>query len=165
MRTTGVGGTFNAAAGTFTPAAGATSSSFTYTLVGTSPCINSSSVASVTVNPAATITLIPGSGAASQTVCINTSITTITYQLGNGATGASITSGGLPLGINSSFNAVSGIFTLSGTALSSGTFNFIIGTSGGCPSIPATGTITVTLGSGLIIDIPSADDFPECVYE
>ncbi|HEY9663376.1 MAG TPA: hypothetical protein V6C65_33430, partial [Allocoleopsis sp.] len=46
-RTSGTGGTFNAGAGTFTPAPGATSSTFTYTLTATAPCIDDSSVATV----------------------------------------------------------------------------------------------------------------------
>lgn len=49
-RTTGAGGTFNAAAGTYIPAVGATTGSFTYTLTGTSPCVNSSSIATVNIN-------------------------------------------------------------------------------------------------------------------
>ncbi|RTY89631.1 hypothetical protein EKL32_22140, partial [Flavobacterium sp. GSN2] len=44
-RPTGTGGTFDSAAGTFTPAPGATNSTFTYTITGTSPCVNDSSVA------------------------------------------------------------------------------------------------------------------------
>ncbi|MFN8344140.1 MAG: SdrD B-like domain-containing protein [Spirosomataceae bacterium] len=57
-RTSGTGGTFNAAAGTFTPAAGATTSTFTYTITGTAPCPNDNAIATVTVNPAPTLTLV-----------------------------------------------------------------------------------------------------------
>ena len=49
-RNTGTGGVFNAAAGTFTPAIGVTTSTFTYTLTGTAPCINDSSLATITIN-------------------------------------------------------------------------------------------------------------------
>ena len=48
-RLTGTGGTFNAAAGTFIPAQGATSSTFMYVLTGLSPCPNDTSIASVTI--------------------------------------------------------------------------------------------------------------------
>ncbi|HWR94481.1 MAG TPA: hypothetical protein VN192_04705 [Flavobacterium sp.] len=53
-RTTGDGGTFNAAAGTYKPATGATSSTFTYTLTATAPCVDDSSVATVTIYPSVT---------------------------------------------------------------------------------------------------------------
>ncbi|WP_452599294.1 hypothetical protein, partial [Pontimicrobium sp. MEBiC01747] len=44
-QTSGSGGTFNAATGTFTPAVGATTSTFDYTVIGTSPCPNDVSTA------------------------------------------------------------------------------------------------------------------------
>ena len=50
-RTSGVGGTFNAATGTFVPATGASSSTFTYTIAGVAPCVSDSSVATVNINP------------------------------------------------------------------------------------------------------------------
>ena len=50
-QTSGTGGTFNAGAGTFTPAVGATTSTFTYTLTGVAPCINDTSLATININP------------------------------------------------------------------------------------------------------------------
>ena len=47
-RLTGTGGTFNAAAGTFIPAVGATNSTFQYS-VGSAPCTPATSVATVTI--------------------------------------------------------------------------------------------------------------------
>ncbi len=47
---TGVGGTFNAASGTYTPAIGATKSTFEYVIVGAFPCVNDSSIATVFIN-------------------------------------------------------------------------------------------------------------------
>ena len=49
-QTSGTGGTFNAGAGTFTPAVGATTSTFTYTLVGIAPCVNDTSIATININ-------------------------------------------------------------------------------------------------------------------
>lgn len=49
-RTSGTGGTFNAGAGTFTPAAGATNSTFSYTVTGANSCGSDVSVATVTLN-------------------------------------------------------------------------------------------------------------------
>jgi hypothetical protein len=46
-RTSGSGGTFNAAIGTFNPFPDATSSTFSYTIVGVAPCLSDSSVATV----------------------------------------------------------------------------------------------------------------------
>jgi gliding motility-associated-like protein len=141
-RTGGTGGTFNAAAGTFSAAIGATSSTFTYEIVGVAPCVNSQSVASVTVNPSATIVL--SSGNASPTVCINAiNSISIVYTVGNGATGVSLT-GNLPTGINGVFNSTTNTYTISGTPTGDGTFNYQVDTMGGCPSSgPLSGVITV----------------------
>lgn len=49
-RTAGTGGTFNAAVGTFTPAVGATSSSFRYILTAAVECANDTSFATITIN-------------------------------------------------------------------------------------------------------------------
>ncbi|WP_035656489.1 hypothetical protein, partial [Flavobacterium enshiense] len=50
-RLTGTGGTFNAAAGTFVAAPGATTSTFQYSLIAISPCIDDVSVATININP------------------------------------------------------------------------------------------------------------------
>ncbi|MBK8601403.1 MAG: hypothetical protein IPN80_13415 [Flavobacterium sp.] len=51
----------------------------------------------ITIDPNVTIALV--SSTASQTVCINDAILPITYQVGNGATGASLVAGSVPEGI------------------------------------------------------------------
>lgn len=48
IRTSGIGGLFNAVNRTFTAAAGATSSTFAYTVSGSSPCVSDSGT--VTIN-------------------------------------------------------------------------------------------------------------------
>jgi large repetitive protein len=48
-RTSGTGGVFDSVIGTFTPTAGATTSTFEYTLLGVAPCINDISVATITI--------------------------------------------------------------------------------------------------------------------
>jgi gliding motility-associated-like protein len=165
-RTGGAGGTFNASAGTFEPAGGATSSAFTYTITGTAPCISDSSVVNITVNPAATIVLTSPVSSDSQSLCINTALVTIKYNLGNGATGASITSGGLPLGVTSSYNAIAGTFTISGTPTSAGNFTYHITTTGGCPSPGANGTIEVKAKVTMILDSDATSAFQtKCITE
>ncbi|SEQ22751.1 hypothetical protein SAMN05444005_1151, partial [Flavobacterium urocaniciphilum] len=65
-RSSGTGGTFNAGAGTYTPAPGATTSTFTYTLTGVVPCTNDTSIATVNISPQ------PNAGAdGATTVCDN----------------------------------------------------------------------------------------------
>ncbi|WP_305069005.1 PKD-like domain-containing protein, partial [Flavobacterium sp. GT3R68] len=73
VRSSGTGGTFNAGAGTFTPAVGATNSTFTYTITGTSPCVNDSSVATITINPTPNATATNGS----QSICSGNAIATM----------------------------------------------------------------------------------------
>lgn len=49
-RIAGIGGTFNAANGTFTPAVGATTSTFVYTISGNQACPSDTSVATIIIN-------------------------------------------------------------------------------------------------------------------
>ena len=103
-RTTGTGGTFNAAAGTFVPALGATTSTFTYTLTGTLPCIDDSSVATVNINAQ------PSAGAdATTTVCASSTTTIDLFSLITGEqAGGTWTR---TSGTGGTFNAAAGSFT------------------------------------------------------
>jgi len=49
-RSSGSGGTFNAVTGTFTPTIGATTSTFTYTVSGSFPCPEDSSIVTIVIN-------------------------------------------------------------------------------------------------------------------
>src|SRR5439155_487651 len=93
----------------------------------------------ITVNPDATISLTSAAGTNAQTPCINTAITNITYAIGGGGTGATVS--GLPSGVTGSFSA--GVFTISGTPTAAGTFNYTVTTTGTCTQTTANGTITV----------------------
>jgi hypothetical protein len=74
----------------------------------------------------------------SQSPCINTAITPITYSIG-GAYGANVT--GLPTGVTANYMA--GVLTISGTPTVAGTFNYNVTPTGSCTSTTRSGTITV----------------------
>lgn len=73
-----------------------------------------------------------------QSVCVGSSITTISYTT-TGVTGASFT--GLPSGITGSW--VSGVATISGTPTQTGIFNYSVKIASSCDTATATGTITI----------------------
>ena len=136
----GVTGSFNA--GVFTISGTPTvSGSFPYTVTTTGPCVNSTATGTLTVNANSTISLLSAAGTDAQTKCINNAITNITYQLGGGATGATVT--GLPTNVTSSYNGGTKVFTITGTPNVSGTFNYTVTASGPCINPSLNGTITV----------------------
>ena len=136
-RTSGTGGTFNALAGTFTPATGATTSTFTYTLTAIAPCLNDSSVATVNINSQ------PNAGLDGATTICNSSSTVINLfslitgeQVGGTWTRTSGTGG--------TFNALVGTFTPATVATSS-TFTYsLIGTA---PCLNDTSIATININS------------------
>ncbi len=150
-RTTGTGGTFNAAAGTFTPALGAISSTFTYTVTGTAPCPNATSVA--TVN----ITAYRTAGTSGNTAICDNSTTVI--NLFDLITGES--PGGVwtrTSGTGGTFNAAAGTFTPALGATTS-TFKYSITGTAPCPNEESIATVNIsayktagTNGNTLICD-------------
>ena len=99
-------------------------------------------LATIDTNP--TITLTSGVVTNTQTICVSTPITPITYVVGGGATGATVT--GLPAGVTGNYS--SGVYTISGSPSVSGTFNYTVTTtgSGTCTNATASGTITSAAG-------------------
>jgi gliding motility-associated-like protein len=91
------------------------------------------------VTPNNTITLSSVAGTDSQTVCINTAITSVTYTT-TGATDA--TFAGLPAGVSGAW--LNNVVTISGTPTVSGTYNYIITLTGGCGIITKNGIIVVS---------------------
>ncbi len=122
---------------------------FNYTVTTTGPCVKPSANGTITVNDNSTISLSSGPGSNVQTVCINTPVNNITYAIGGGGTGASITAGSLPAGLSGSYSG--GVFTISGSPTASGTFNFTVGTTGPCVNTSQSGTITVTADATLTL--------------
>ncbi|MBP6374213.1 MAG: T9SS type B sorting domain-containing protein, partial [Flavobacterium sp.] len=120
-----------------------TGSPFTYNISTTgNTCTVATGTGSFTVNPVHTIALTSASSTETQTLCINTAITPITYTLGGGATGANVT--GLPAGVTA---AVAGTtLTISGSpsTTTASPFTFSITTTGNtCLVATDSGTITV----------------------
>jgi uncharacterized repeat protein (TIGR01451 family) len=136
VRTSGNSGVFNAAAGTFTPAFGATTSTFSYVLTGVAPCINDSSIATVTIIPQ------PNAGIdGSITVCDTSSAPIDLHSVISGEQ-----SGGQwirTIGAGGVFNASAGIFTPTVGTTTSG-FTYILSGTAPCTNDSSTVTINVT---------------------
>ncbi len=134
----GLTGTY--AAGVFTISGTPTATgTFNYTVTTSGICIQKTATGTITVNPDAAITLSSAAATASQALCINTPLTNITYNITGGGTGATVA--GLPAGVTGSY--VAGVFTISGIPTATGTFNYVINTTGTCVQKNATGSITV----------------------
>jgi hypothetical protein len=112
---------------------------FSYTVTLTGGCGLVTANGTINVTPDNTITLSSAAGTNAQTVCINTAITNITYAT-TGATGA--TFAGLPAGVTGGF--AGNTVTISGTPTVSGPFNYTVTLTGGCGTVTANGTLSVT---------------------
>ncbi len=109
---------------------------FNYSIPLTGGYGNVSATGIITVTGSNTAT----AASSTPTLCISTALTNITHTT-IGATGIGITTG-LPAGVTASW--ASNMITISGTPTATGTFNYSIPLTGGCGSVNATGTITVT---------------------
>lgn len=135
----GVTGTY--AAGVITITGTPTvSGTFNYTVSTTGPCVKPTAAGTITVTQDATIALTSAAGTDNQTLCINTPLAAITYGVGGSGTGGSVT--GLPAGVTGTY--AGGIITITGSATVSGTFNYIVNTTGPCVKPAIGGTITIT---------------------
>ncbi len=133
----GVTGSYNA--GTLTISGTPTvAGSFNYTVTSVAPC-PVSVTGTISVSADATIALTSAPATAAQTKCINTAITNITYAIGASGTGATVA--GLPTGVTGNYNA--GVFTISGVATQSGSFNYTVTTTGPCLNNSLGGTIDI----------------------
>ena len=134
-RISGVGGTFNAASGTYTPSIGATTSSFAYTIPGIAPCVSDNSLVTVNINAQ------PNAGVDGNIMVCDIDPTIISLQnliIGEqpGGTWTRIS------GTGGTFNASSGTFT-PGIGATTSTFEYII--QGIAPCLSDVSTVTITI--------------------
>lgn len=145
---TGVSGTWNAnvisISGTPT-----LTGSFPYTITLVGGCGNTIITGSIQVS-LNTIQINSAYGTDSQSKCINSAITPITYST-TGATGATFS--GLPAGVSGTW--VADVVTISGTPTAAGTFNYTVTLTGGCGNVSASGSLNI-LSSSISITSSSA---------
>lgn len=128
-------------AGTPSPIAGGPVFNYTVTTSGNT-CVVASANGTITVQPDHTISY-SGGGNANQSVCVNSAIDPINYDIGGGATGVTIA--GLPPGVT--YAVAGNVLTISGTpntTVGGPDFPFTITTTGNaCVTASALGSIKV----------------------
>jgi hypothetical protein len=134
-----------ATSSTYTPPSGLTSTTSYRRYANDGTCNTSATVSTGTWTVSVTANNTAGAASSTPTLTINTVLTNITHTT-TGATGISNSgvsgANGLPAGVSAAWS--SNTITISGTPTASGTFGYSIPLSGGCGSVNATGTITVT---------------------
>lgn len=145
-RATGTGGSFDANAGTFTPAPGSTSSTFTYTVMGVAPCSDDEETVTVNITPQ----LSAGTGS-SISVCNNsTDIIMLADLLTDEANGGTWTLQNGSPDPGNNFNAANG--TLDVNELSGGTYNFVYTVTNIAPCTNEEAVVTVVVFEAVLIE-------------
>lgn len=148
----GITGVYNAATNEFkisgTPTGTTTNTTYNYTVTTTgNSCNFATKTGSITVNSDAAIGLF--SGPATQTVCVNTPITPVVFDVTEGGTNATVTFTPALPGVTGTYNAAAKKFTINGTPnpviTVPTTYNFTVTATGLClpSSTGGTGSITV----------------------
>ena len=109
---------------------------FAYTIPLTGGCGTVNATGTITVTANMTV----GAASSTPTLCISTALTPITHAT-TLATGIGVAAG-LPAGVTATWAA--NTITISGTPTAAGVFAYTIPLTGGCGTVNATGTITVT---------------------
>ncbi|WP_156123762.1 S-layer family protein, partial [Flavihumibacter sp. ZG627] len=121
--------------------------SFSYTITTAGPCENVSLSGTITVDANSTLSLTSGAGSNNRVSCEAVALSPITYAIGGGATGVTVT--GLPAGITA--NTSAGLVTIGGTPTVTGSFPYTIVTTGPCINQTLTGSITINQNSTLAL--------------
>lgn len=151
--------TSNFAAGTLTISGAPTVVGvFPYTVTTVGGCSAATLSGTITVVPDASVTLTSAGPTANQIVCVNTPIIPIRYTVANGATGMVTT--GLPSGVNGVF--AGGVLTISGASPFTGTYNYMVTTTGGCGMAVMTGTLTIVPNASIILTAAGSDNQTVC---
>ncbi|MEY4571060.1 MAG: putative adhesin [Bacteroidota bacterium] len=110
---------------------------FNYTIPLTGGCGTISATGTITINTSNTVS----SASSNPAICLGTAISPDITFTTTGATGIG-TPTNLPTGVTATFSG--NTITVSGTPTATGTFNYTIPLTGGCGTINATGTITIS---------------------
>jgi hypothetical protein len=119
-------------------------------------CTNKSNPVQIFIRPAKVITRTSSAGTDAQAVCINNTITNITYQIANRLPSGVTQVTGLPSGVITS--TTNNVLTISGTPTVSGTFSYTVLTRDSCGDVITTGSLlvapnnTISLTSGVGTD-------------
>ncbi len=130
---------------------------FNYTVTTTGTCLQKTATGTITVNPDAVLLLTSGVPSTNQSLCENVAIANITYNISGGGTGGTVS--GLPPGVNGVY--AGGIFTISGTPTTPGTYNYTVTTTGTCLQKIANGTITVNPDAAIVLTSAPATNAQE----
>jgi gliding motility-associated-like protein len=120
---------------------------YNYRIVSQGPCLTPAVTGTITVNDDATISLASGSGASTQTVCVNNLIAPIVFDVTGGGTNATVNfSPALP-GVSGTYNAASKKLTIIGAPnpviTVPTTYNYTVTATGLCLPGSTGGSITV----------------------
>lgn len=135
-RVSGIGGAFNPIGATFSPALGATSSVFKYTVIGLSGCSNDESLATVNINRQPQLGLNGTLAICEDYGSVINLNTVISSQERDGIWTQSSGTGGI-------FNAGSGLYT-SAFGANTSIFNYSISAVSPCVDVTNTATINIT---------------------
>ncbi|MEN9323377.1 MAG: hypothetical protein RL699_1157, partial [Bacteroidota bacterium] len=128
-----------------------TGSPFTYSITTTgNSCTVATDGGTITVDPIHTLTLSSAATTTAQTICLTNPIAPITYTIGGGATGVSVS--GLPNGVTASLTGNN--LTIAGTPTTANTTPIIytiVTTGNACATATLTGTITVNPPATIVI--------------